>query len=119
MANEVNWSVSLSANKNGAGISGSGSNSITMSGDTMIENVQTVGTSAELIVLEDVDSPSQILLKNLDATNYVEIALDSGMTNKFAKLLPGEALLIRPSSATLYARANTAACNVLVVAPNS
>ena len=117
MANEINCSVTLSANKSGVSVSSSGSKSADMSGDQAITNVQVIGTSAEAIVLGDVSTIGYVLFKNLDATNYVEIALDSGVsTQVFAKLLAGDMTLIKAKTATMYALANTANVNLLVTA---
>ena len=59
-----------------------------------------------------------VWLKNADDTHFVEIALDSGMTNKFAKLLAGEAMLLRVHDVSPghYVRADTAPCTLQIVA---
>jgi hypothetical protein len=115
MANEISYAVSLVSNKGGVSITGSASKTKDMSGDQMITNVQSVGTSAEAVVLGDISLPGMVLLKNMDSTNYIEIALDSGITQVFSKLLAGESSLVH-AVATIYAKANTAACNLLVCA---
>jgi hypothetical protein len=116
MANEIKIACSLAVNK-GANVTGSGDKQITMSGTAMHANVQPIGTSAELLTFGDISGvPAQLFLKNLDATNFVEFATDSGMSNKFGKLLAGECMLWRPSSASIYAKADTAAVNLWLVA---
>ena len=116
MSAEISLSVSASGTKNGSTISGgSKSYSVDMSGDPMISNIQAVGTSAETIQLGDITSLGFIHLRNMDATNYVEVAVDN-FTNKIAKLKAGECALFRATVNTLYIRANTAACNVHVAA---
>ena len=57
--------------------------------------------------------------KNNDATNFIEVGGDSGLTVFKLKVLPGESILITPSSATMYYKADTATCNVFVVAVDS
>jgi hypothetical protein len=53
----------------------------------------------------------------MDATNYVEVALDSAVSTQiFAKLLAGDVTLVKAATATLYAKANTAAVNLYVAA---
>jgi len=81
-------------------------------------NDQTVGTSAEAVDLGDIAAPAGlIMVVNRDTTNYVELALDSGMTQKFAKLKPGEFACWQPAVAgAVYALANTAACICTVFA---
>lgn len=115
MASEIQVSATLNASKNGASIAGSGSKVIDMSGDQMLSNVQIVGTSAEAILVGDVSTIGYVYLKNMDSTNFVEIALDSGVsTQKFAKLLAGQIALFPASTATLYAKADTASVNLYV-----
>src|SRR5687768_2756767 len=115
MANEISATVSLSASKNGAAIaSGQLSAVDDMAGDQMITNVQIVGTAAEALNLGDVSTIGYTVLKNMDSTNYVEISLISDGTTPFAKLLAGDIALIPMSTATVYAKANTAPINLLV-----
>lgn len=115
MANEIAVSCSLSAVKGGASINVNGNRTATMAGDQMITNVQTVGITAEAIQLGDVSTIGYVLLKNMDTTNFVEIALDSNVsTQKFAKLLAGDMALFPASTATMYAKADTSPCNLLV-----
>lgn len=117
MANEITITTSLSTTKNGATVSsGTKTSSHDMSGDQAIGNIQIIGTSWEAIVLGDVTTIGFVRALNLDATNYVELALANDSTGVFTKLKAGEAALFRASTATMYARANTAACNVHFVA---
>jgi len=120
MANEINVSLSFSAAKAGASVSNSTSLSATMSGDNMISNVQIIAygdgaTNAEAISYGDVTTIGYVMLKNVDATNFIEIAVSNGVTSGLfttqahviAKLLPGEVALIKPKTTTLYAIADT------------
>jgi len=73
-----------------------------------IQNVQTIGTTEEALVLGDVATDGgAFYARNLDDTNYVEI----GLTGSYViKLLPGEfCFLSGVSDKDLYAKANTAA----------
>lgn len=81
-------------------------------------NDQTIGTSAEAIELGDVASPAGlILLVNRDTTNFIALALDSGITKVFAKLKPGEFACWSPAaSGTIYAKAYGGACVCTVFA---
>lgn len=115
MASEISAAVSLNASKGGATVTASGTKTADMAGDQMITNVQAVGTSAEALVVGDVSTIGYVLIKNLDATNYVEIGLDSGVsTQVFGKLLAGDIMLLKASTATMYVKANTASCNIAV-----
>ena len=57
-----------------------------------------------------------LLLKNNDATNYVEV--DSANTfDKFPqKILPGGFLFLASQTLTIYAKANTAAISLTITA---
>jgi hypothetical protein len=79
--------------------------------------------SWQAIALGPVGTAGVVTLKNNDSANYVTVALDNAGTNKVAKLDPtkGRRTLVVPldSSATLYAKANTATCQLSVlISPN-
>jgi hypothetical protein len=75
----------------------------------------TVGTSEESTAFGELATLGMCILQNLDATNYVEFGFSTGVYG--IKLKPGEAAVFRlnPSS-TLYMKADTASCKVLVLA---
>lgn len=77
----------------------------------MIHSVQNVGTSEEAVDLGDVATPGWALFINRDDTNYVTIRDGSG-GDDVVKLEAGEFALFRLATATPYAIANTAACDV-------
>jgi len=121
MANEITASAQLSASKNGVTLNNSVSLTVQaskdMAGDQMTQNVQIIGTSAEALDVGDVSTIGYVLIKNLDSTNFVELALDSGVsTQKFAKLRAGDFAVFPASTATIYAKADTSPCNCLVMA---
>jgi len=90
--------------------------SLDMTGTEMTGNIQEIGTVAEAIALGDLASAGALVAHNLDATNFVEI--DSANTfDKFPqKLLPGKWCVLRPQTVTIYAKADTAACRLKIVA---
>ncbi len=123
MANEISMSSKITANKGGAAI-GTHTNTatLTMTGTYMAEWTQAIGTSQEAIATPtDVTStPSAtdyyIEIKSLEAIggNYVQIALDTGITQIFCKLYPQTLFQTTvPASVVLYAKANTAAVNII------
>ena len=116
MANEITYAVSLAVSKGGASISsGTLSDTINMTGVDMGTVTQAIGTLNEALDLPaDVAGAVHLVVKNLDAANYVEIFSDSGNANLLSKLLAGEACSLRavPSTTALYARANTAAVQI-------
>ena len=85
----------------------------------MFQSVQTIGTTTEAITFPADFSgiPSWLMIYNMDATNFVQIGLDNAnpMTQAFAKLLAGQFMLLPANTATLYADADTASVNILVV----
>lgn len=74
---------------------------------------QSIGFAAEeLVVMDDIASGGYLLVVNRDATNYVQLRSATGV-QAFARLLPGDFCLFRlDNGATLYAIANTAACDI-------
>ena len=87
--------------------------SITVSGTQFMDNVQTVGTSEEAILLGDVAPGGYWFVQNMDATNFVELRAATGAAD-FIKLLAGEWAIFRTSAdATApFAIADTGSCNV-------
>jgi hypothetical protein len=117
MANEIILGASLSHTKNGTTVQGSTSLAITQSGSKRIANVQAIGTTTEALVFGDV-TPAYLYLKNLDSTNFVMVGLNATTSsgNAFLKLLPGEVFSGHVAQSTIYAIADTASCNLEVVA---
>ena len=109
MANEVQTSLSLAVSANGVAISSSGSMSITLSGNSYQQTIQSLsGTTREAITVSaDITLGGYCMIKNLDATATVTIHYDNASadaTNTVAALLPGEFCLFKPASgATIYA----------------
>lgn len=117
MANEIYTNLQLTVRKNGATISATAAGNQDMAGDDMTQITQVIGTTAETIGFGDITgAPAQVLIQNLDATNFVEIGGDSGLTVFKLKILPGKAVSISPASGTMYAKADTAAVRILIVA---
>ena|SRR6267154_389616 len=120
MANETTVTTGLSCTKSGTSVNGSQTKQITLAGTGEFANTQLIGTAAELIAYPSdltTEGITFIYFKNDDATNFIEIALDN-FTNKFAKLLPGESMILKSHTAspTHYAKADTAACVLRIVA---
>lgn len=119
MAGEISIRASLSVSKGGTSVANATStDSVDMSGTNMLTLVQNIGTSYEALTLTDIDTASEywVLLRNKDATNYVEVSFDAGSTFSL-KMMPGE--LCGPfrlvASEQIGCRANTAACEVEVI----
>lgn len=77
--------------------------------------VLSIGTSVETITFTDIATEGVLILKNLDATNYVVFG-DTSATNLIGKLKPGECAVLRMNpAATLDMQANTADCDVQII----
>ncbi len=122
MANEITVSAALTARKGVVQVSsGALAKSLNMSGSDMSQTTQQISNTADsaLDMGAITGVPAYVLVANTDATNFVELSLDTGASfaaKKFSKLLPGEVLLLPPSQASIYAKADTAPVTVFVVA---
>ena len=90
-----------------------GTITVTVSGNQIMDNVQSVGTSEEAILLGDVGTGGYWFVQNMDGTNFVELRSGTGATD-FIRLNAGEWAIFRTSSdaSAPYAIADTGACNV-------
>lgn len=113
MANEITMSASMTVSKGGVAIStGSLSKTLDMTGTYAATESQSIGTSNEALSFNttDITGDVNLVVKNMDSTNYVEIFKDSGNSHLLSKLKAGQScLLANVPSSTLYGRANTAA----------
>lgn len=72
-----------------------------------------VGTAEESTAFPELTTEGWLFMQNNDATNYVQWGFSTGVYG--GRLKAGESALFRMEpSLTLYLKANTAACNVLV-----
>jgi hypothetical protein len=119
MANEKTATLSYTVSKNGQTIALSIANAVSdMTGNQMTATTQTIGfAAAEAIVLTELANCAELMIKNIDATNFVYVdgvnTMDSAMKQK---LLPGEAIFLRPTGTTFYAQADTGAVDIALVA---
>jgi hypothetical protein len=121
MPNEITFSASLSVSKDGSTVTGNLTDVEDLAGVGKYAAVQNIGTTAELISFPGdltTEGISFLWFRNMDPTNYIDLARDSGMAQTYARLKPGQVALIPPAAGnpTIYARANTAACNLQIVA---
>lgn len=116
MASEITITASLAISKGGVSVSGQGTKASDLSGTNMQTSVQIIGFSAgEAITLVDFASAGPLFFKNLDASNFVTIALDEAMTQVVCKILAGEPAVFRPGTTTLYAKADTGDVQLQIV----
>lgn len=114
MANTIRLQSTLTYKNSGGTVSLGGDFTVTQSGTHFTAEVQDIGITAEALdVGADIGTIGFLLIKNLDATNYVEIGSDNAVANNVALILPGQAVPIKPKSGvTLYGKANTAPVQV-------
>ncbi len=75
------------------------------------EGVQNIGTSEETLSVGDMTTYGWLYIRNLDATNYVQLGFSTGVYG--CRLEASEPAMFRVEPAgTVYLKANTAACDV-------
>ncbi len=116
MSNEIHVGASLQVAKNGATFGVALTKDITQSasGTNLDQEVDipSSGSVRLLNIIAATESPA-VFIQNLDATNYVQFAINN-FSEVFAKLLPGEVMLFRPNPAlaSCYARSQSAAMKI-------
>ncbi len=124
LVNEITIADQLSITKDGVTVNGNVTKQETLTGSGKFTNIQNIGTSTELIVFPAdliLEGITHVWLKNLDTTNYIQIGLNTPVTQIFARLKPGQTCHVPTDNAatvdpTFYAKANTTACNLQIVA---
>lgn len=112
MANELSHSIAISYAKGTPSdlVSRSESTTTTISGTAWQAGRQTIGTTEEQIDKGDVATIGYVYIRNMDATNYVEIGV---VTAQYSIKLPaGKDCWFYSNGNTLYAKANTAAVDI-------
>ena len=125
MSKEISVTVNLSATKNGAQLLSNDSKTPDMAGNTFVQNVQVINTTATTVSFGSVtasESIGRVKLKNLDSVNSVAFSTSSpanfsaATTGGFCTLPPGEFAYFPTRNGTLYGIAQAAAVDVLVCA---
>jgi len=122
MANEITITGSITASKGGASVSsGSISKTFDMTGDAFSAIVQTILSAAwandaghTITIPAAIGTPGTMVMKNLDSTNFVQVALDSAGSHIFAKILAGQCMVLPCGASAYYAKADTDDVNVQV-----
>ena len=114
MANEISVSATLAVANGNASYSKTFSKSFTQAavgGPT--PGFVTIGTSEESQAFSELTTEGWIRMENLDTTNYVEWGFATAVYG--GRLEAGEIALFRVNpAATIYLKANTAACKMLI-----
>lgn len=88
--------------------------SLTQTGTGCDDRKHTIGTTEESITFTDIGTNGFVMLENLDTTNYVQWGFATGVYGGRMKATePAGPFRLEPG-ATLYLKANTAACKVRV-----
>ncbi len=117
MASEITLGCNLTATKNGATVTGSGSKTLDMSGTEMIGAVQTFTTSEAAVSIGGCDSVAALYVKNLDGTNTLTLGFANPIVTILSVLQPGGEILVTGVSTTLYGKsgASTVDANIVCV----
>lgn len=111
MANELQINASLTFSPaTTASFSSQANKQPTVAGTKAIKDVKAVTTSDTVLPLGDVGTVGYLMIRNLDATNFVTLGTDG--TNYGLKLKAGEFMLVRWNAAAIHAKADTATCEV-------
>lgn len=117
MANEIQFASSLTVTNGGATAAQTVNGQATQTTPGVLQNRQTITTGGTTISFTGLTAARWILIKNVDAANYVDIGPDSTGLVALARLKAGESMQfpIKPS-VTLKALANTASVIIEVTA---
>src|SRR5262245_37084828 len=115
MAQEISVTVNSNITLQGQTVSGNTAFKADLTGDYVGEE-QDIWTNAEALDFGAIIIPTTVYIRNLDATNYVQVDSASAMTSFPQKIMPGQAIMLLPQTGTIYAKANTAACKIFLVA---
>lgn len=91
--------------------------SLTQTGALVYDNTVSVGTSEETSgpSFGDVGTEGLCIIYNLDTTNYVQVGFATGVYGMRLRGASAPAIFFLEPNATLYLKANTAACNVRII----
>ena len=113
----INLAASFSYNGTTESFASSATSAATQVGTGVLLALQTIGTTAEALAFGDLANlTGGLLLKNNDATNYVEIDSASAMDKFPQKILPGKFIFLASQTLTIYAKANTAPISLSISA---
>tara|TARA_R100000306_G_C4290318_1_gene99716 strand:- start:188 stop:547 length:360 start_codon:yes stop_codon:yes gene_type:complete len=115
MANELRIEAQLEYGKSGVKESMHTSTFVDVSGDSLNKTIQEIATSnTQITAVATIGTYGYMFIKNLDSSNYVEIA-DEDDTNYFCKLKAGEFAMFRAADSDYWGRANTAAVDLEIL----
>lgn len=97
------------------GVAGSDSYTVTTSGNSAWEQKGSVGTTEEeWTISTEVGDAGVCVIRNLDATNYVQIGFATTVYNLRVKAGESQVVRLEPTTASIFLKANTNPCVVQV-----
>ncbi|SRR5258705_5856776 len=120
MANEITIQAMLNVQRSTLSLQGAGSQPCSPAGTKAASNQLSISTSGwtAITLIDTGTNCGYMFLKNIDSTNFVQLALDNAGAQIFAKIRANEFCLLplKDSTTQIWAQANTAAVSVIVVA---
>lgn len=91
--------------------------SLTMTGSLVYDLTTSVGTAEETAgpTFGDIGTEGLCIIYNLDPANYVQVGFATGVYGMRLRGAGAPAIFFLEPNATVYLKANTAACNVRVI----
>ena len=91
--------------------------SLTQTGTLVYDNTLSIGTAEETAgpAFGDIGTEGLCIVYNLDTTNYVQVGFATGVYGMRLRGASSPAMFFLEPNATLYLKANTAACNVRII----
>jgi hypothetical protein len=122
MANKISRSVTVRLSGSNFSASMSGNTTQDQVGSNYTEETQLITESAPVQL--DIGASiaegnlGDLIVKNLDPTNYIELATDSGMLHKIATITAGKSDVVSPPGGTvgIWGQANTADVQIAFLA---
>ena len=108
MANELNLRINFTHTKNNAIAQRNIQALFNVTGNAVVQSVQSIATTDTTLVLGDVSTIGFFYFHNLDPINYIIIGSDGTLYPN--KVKPGEFGMVRWNAAAIHAKANAAAC---------
>jgi hypothetical protein len=120
MADEITIQAALNVQRSTMSLQGAGTQPITPTGTRASGNHMTSATGSwtAVTLIGSGINAGYLFVKNLDGTNYLELALDNAGAQIFAKVRKNEFCLVplKDSTSQIWARANTASVSAIIVA---
>lgn len=91
--------------------------SLTQTGTLVYDNTLSIGTAEETAgpAFGDIGTEGLCIIYNLDTTNYVQVGFATTVYGMRLRGASSPAMFFLEPNATLYLKANTAACNVRII----